>query len=86
MTNESIDAIYNMRDRIDALFPEDDKHIGAGMRLILCLVERENLFDCQVRRILDPIGELVGRIEQDAREEAALDEYVSRMEAEALGA
>ena len=82
----SDDEYDRMMGRIDALFPRCDGGYGDDMRRMMRLAEHHNASWYQVYSdgIIRLLNELVGRMEADAREEAALDEYVTRMEAEAL--
>ena len=85
MSEDVYDRIDAMHERLDVLFPEKDRGYGDDMRRMLVLAE-DRCARHDALSILSVLNELVGRMEADAREEAALDEYVTRMEAEALGA
>ena len=83
----SIDAQWiAMYDRIDALFPTDDRGYGDDMRRILRLAGKPGVPPVYMRSVLSVLGELLGRMETDAIAQAEEDAYWSKMEAEAMNA
>ena len=83
----SIDAQWiAMYNRIDALFPTDDRGYGDDMRRILQLAGKPGVPPVYMRSVLSVLGELLGRMETDAIAQAEEDAYWSKMEAEALNA
>ena len=86
MSENLYDRIDAMRVRVDALFPNKGRGYGEDMRNLLRLAEEHSrgwtLSYCE--SILSIVDELLIRMEIDERERIAFDEYVTRMEAEAL--
>ena len=80
MTDEEYFATF---DRIDALFPDPDRGYGDDMRRVLSLVTRHGLHSCYADSVVRVFSELLDRMENDAKEQAELDAYVTAMEAEA---
>lgn len=85
---ERYDRADTLRERIDVLFPTDDRGYGDDMRRSLRLADNyaegvTGVFCDSVHRI---IGELLDRMEADDREEKAEDAYWSAVHDAQVGA
>lgn len=77
------DEYFAIHDRIDALFPNPDRGYGDDMRRVMMLVGKRGVPSVYVDSVVSVFSELLDRMENDAREFAEMDAYVTAMEAEA---